>query len=135
MVPSETGEFREWRETIPIIHRPSSWISWICLDEIVVSRLGLKLKGIGLSGNACHGVVLQSGASVPDGSSLITPETTPPSIPTNPTTGRKQLASRGFEKRNHHGRGIARSERTSICFLGRDRPLSGLEPGAARALS
>src|SRR5450759_167677 len=31
---------------------------------------------------------LQSGASTPDDSRLITPETTPPSIPTNPATPR-----------------------------------------------
>jgi hypothetical protein len=58
---------------------------------------------------------LLSGASTPDDSRLITPETTPPSIPTNPATGprRDRGVSRGFLAQrcsNYDARAARRSD-------------------------
>src|SRR5262249_6321946 len=56
--------------------------------EEIHSCIGDRRRGIRLRGNALHGSWrgLLSDAQTPDDSRLITPETTPPSIPTNSAT-------------------------------------------------
>src|SRR5215510_1103802 len=65
----------------PITHRGFNRIEPII--EKIHSCIGDRLRGIRLRGNALHGVVSYPDAQTPDDSRLITPETTPPSIPTN----------------------------------------------------
>ena len=54
--------------------------------EKIAGHIGRRLQTIRLRGKCSSWRGLQSDASTPDNSRLITPETTPHSIPTNPAT-------------------------------------------------
>src|ERR1700746_3922692 len=76
-----------------LLDQPANPVTDSALDGIkpIVEKMGVALgrprRKLRRRGNVLHGVVSCPGALTPGDSRFVTPETTPPSIPTNTATG------------------------------------------------